>query len=136
MTDTDTDFTEAQPASTAVDHYVAFWNASTVDEQRRLAGMTFVDGITCHAPVGVLHGAGALIGFRNQFAENFPDYVFRPRSRPESHHGRTRLSWELIVAGASFATGTDVLQHDDDGRITAIITFLDRAPEGFAQAHH
>jgi hypothetical protein len=40
------------------------------------------------------------------------------------------------VDGKSFATGTDVLELDDQGRIAAISSFLDRAPEGFAHADH
>ncbi|MFH8381496.1 hypothetical protein ACH4E7_11205 [Kitasatospora sp. NPDC018058] len=39
--------------------------------------------------------------------------------------------------GTSFAAGTDVVQLDEDGRITAVTVFVDRAPEGFdAAAHH
>jgi hypothetical protein len=139
MTDTNTHAPGtpgSNPASTTVDQYVAFWNAATTDEQQRLAATTFAHEVSYHAPVGVMHGVDELVGFGNQFAQNFPDYAFRPRSRPQSHHGRARLQWELVVAGTSFATGTDVLELDDHGHVTAIITFLDRAPEGFPHAEH
>lgn len=120
----------------AVEQYVAFWNATNADEQQRPAATPFSDQLSYYAPVGVLRGIDELIGFRNQFAQHSPDYVFRPRTQPQAHHGRARLQWELVVAGESFATGTDVLELDDDGRIVAITTFLDRAPEGFAHADH
>ncbi|MFI5693881.1 nuclear transport factor 2 family protein [Kribbella sp. NPDC051586] len=113
---------------TPVEQYVGFWNAS--------ADANFADDITYHAPIGVLHGVEELIGFRNQFAEHQPGYVFRPRSDPEAHHGRARLQWELLVDGTSFATGTDFLEIDDHGRIAAVAAFLDRAPEGFHPDDH
>ena len=122
--------------NSAIERYVAFWNAASADEQRRLAAATFASRISYHAPAGVMSGADELINFRNQFAEHAPDYVFQPRTEPQAHHGRARLQWELVVAGESFATGTDVLEVDDDGRVAAIVSFLDRAPQGFAHADH
>lgn len=124
------------PALTAVGQYVAFWNAATAEEQQRLAAGTFSDHVSYHALPGVMHGVGELIGFRDQFAQHMPDYVFRPREEPQAHHSRARLQWELVVAGKSFATGTDTLEFDGHGRIAAITTFLDRAPDGFAAADH
>ena len=113
------------------DRYTAFWNASTDEDQRRLAALTFVDGVEYHAPIGVLTGAQAMIGFRNRFAQHAPDFSFRPRAEPDAHHTRARLQWELLTGGSTFATGTDVLELDGAGRITSITGFLDQAPEGF-----
>jgi hypothetical protein len=124
------------PAKQSVERYVEFWNAASPDEQLHLAATTFADQIAYYAPIGVMRGVDELIGFRNQFAEHSPGYVFRPRSEPETHNDRARLQWELLVSGTSFATGTDVLELDRDGHITAITGFLDRAPEGFAHADH
>jgi hypothetical protein len=115
-----------------VEQYAAFWNAADADAQHRLAASTFSDDVSYYAPVGVMRGIDELIGFRNQFAQHSPGYEFRPQSPPQAHHGRARLQWDLVVAGTSFAAGTDVLELDDHGRIAAITTFLDRAPDGFA----
>lgn len=128
--------TETPDPSRTVEQYVAFWNARKADEQRRLAAATFSDHVGYHAPVAVMRGVDELIGFRNQFAEHMPGYVFQPRTEPQTHHDRARLQWELIVDGASFATGTDVLELDDHGRVTTVTSFLDRAPEGFDAAAH
>lgn len=128
---TDTNTTTPAPGLKAVERYVEFWNAATAPEQQRLAAQTFADGVSSHVPLGVMRGTEELIGFRNQFAGNVPGYEFRARTEPEAHHDRARLQWELVVGGASFATGTDVLELDDDGRIVAITGFLDRAPDGF-----
>jgi hypothetical protein len=119
-----------------IDQYVAFWNAATAEEQHHLAAATFADAVTYDAPVQVMRGADELIGFRNQFAEHMPGYSFRPRRQPEKHHRHARLQWELTVDGTSFATGTDVLEFDEGGHIRAVVSFLDRAPEGFQLADH
>src|SRR5690348_9846694 len=117
-----------KPDLAVVDRYVDFWNAA--------ADGDFADQVTYRAPIGVLRGVDELIGFRDQFAEHQPGYVFRPRTAPQARHGRARLQWELVVGGTSFATGTDVLELDDHGRITAVAGFLDRAPEGFDHHDH
>lgn len=133
MTDTTA---HASKGLTVVEQYVAFWNAETASEQRRLAAEVFTDDVTYHVPLGVMRGHEQLIGFREQFAQQQPDYNFLARSRPERHHDRARLQWELLTGDESFATGTDVLELDEDGRIAAVTGFLDRAPAGFdAHAH-
>ena len=121
----------------AVNRYVEFWNAATADEQRRLSAETFAAGVSYHAPLGLMRGAEEMVGFRNQFAQHVPGYRFQPRSKPDAHHDRARLQWELVVGGDSFAAGTDVLELDDEGRIVSVASFLDQAPEGFdPHAHH
>ena len=139
MTETDVHAVEApgpRPAPDAVDHYIAFWNAAAAHEQQRLATLAFCEHVSYYAPVGVMHGADELIGFRDQFAQHSPGYVFQPRAEPQAHHGRVRLQWELLVADTPFAAGTDMLELDEHGRIAAITSFLDRAPDGFEHADH
>lgn len=121
----------------AVDRYVEFWNTADPEDLQRAAAATFADGVVSHVPLGVMRGTEELIGFRNEFATRLPDYRFQSRAEPDSHHDRARLQWELVVGGESFATGTDVLELDETGRIVSITGFLDRAPEGFdPDAHH
>lgn len=139
MTETDAPAVEApapRPALDAIERYIAFWNTAAAHEQQRLADLTFCEHVSYYAPVGVMHGADELIGFRDQFAQHSPGYVFQPRAEPQAHHGRVRLQWELLVAGTSFATGTDMLELGERSRIAAITSFLDRAPEGFEHADH
>ncbi len=121
--------TTTQPNATA-EAYVRFWNHGS-DEQRVLGRTLFAESVTQYAPIGVLSGVDALIDFTAQFAGHVGDYEFRARSEPEEHHGRLRVQWALLRGGDVFAEGTDLLLLGDAGRIAAITTFLDRAPEGF-----
>lgn len=122
-----------------LDRYVRFWNAGTEQEQRELAAVTFTEGVEYRAEIGVLSGAQALMDFRNQLVAHMGSAALRLRERPQVHHHRARLRWQILTEdgdGAPFATGTDVIQLDEGGRINSVTAFLDRAPAGFdPQAH-
>lgn len=135
MADTTTAPTSRHEAT--VERYVRFWNAGDPGEQQRLAADTFLDDVEYHAPVGLLRGPGALIEFRDQFAQHMDPVVFRRLRAPEIHHDRARLAWEIEVhGGRPFAAGTDVLEFATDGRIASVSAFVDRAPEGFDPHAH
>lgn len=119
-----------------IERYLRFWNAPA-DEQEQLAASTFADDVRYHAPVGVLSGPAALIDFRSQLTGHVGGVEFLARERPDAHHGRARVRWEIkLDSGVSFAEGTDVLVVGEDGRIHSVSTFLDRAPEGFDPHDH
>ncbi|MFH8798647.1 nuclear transport factor 2 family protein [Streptomyces sp. NPDC017936] len=114
------------------DAYVRFWNAGTEHERHRAAVAAFTDEVEYRAPVGVLSGTQALKGFRDQFVGHTGTAEFRLRERAQCHHARARLAWEIRTGDDTcFATGTDILHLDEDGRISSVAVFLDRAPEGF-----
>ncbi|GAB3754131.1 nuclear transport factor 2-like protein [Microlunatus parietis] len=115
----------------AVDTYLAFLNAAAPAEQ------ALTDDVEYAAPVGVLTGPAALIDFRDQFRDHFDAVAVRATEEPETHHDRARLRWEITVGGSRFAAGSDVITVAADGRVAAVTTFLDQAPEGFdPDAHH
>ncbi|NEC25715.1 isomerase [Streptomyces sp. SID8111] len=119
-----------------LDRYLRFWNTAPDDEGAIQAADVFGEEVRYTAPVGVLAGRQALIGFRRQFVQHMGSVAFRARREPEIHHGHARLLWRLDVRGEQFATGTDVLAFDPDGRIGTVTTFLDEAPEGFDPHAH
>ncbi|RZL66820.1 MAG: nuclear transport factor 2 family protein, partial [Rhodococcus sp. (in: high G+C Gram-positive bacteria)] len=44
-------------------------------------------------------------------------------------HRQARVGWALGPAGAeSLIDGFDVLERDDDGRVTLVLGFLDKVP--------
>ncbi|WTB87797.1 nuclear transport factor 2 family protein [Streptomyces cellulosae] len=134
MTDTTTETTT--PAA-QLERYTRFWNTGPDAERDRLAATVFTDEVEYRAPVGFLRGAAALADFRDQFVSHVGPATVRRREEPEVHHGRARLQWEILTGdGTSFATGTDVIEFAEDGRIRAISAFLDRAPEGFDPTAH
>ena len=129
---TDTTVVSSTHNEGAVERYVAFWNADTAEDQRRLASVTFIDDVEYAALIGVLRGPAALMGFRTEFVDHVGAATFQARESPETHNDRARLKWEIVLGkGESFAAGTDVMVIDGDGLISSVTSFLDRAPEGF-----
>ncbi|GAA2202092.1 MULTISPECIES: isomerase [Streptomyces] len=120
------------PFAQLVDAYLLFWNADTAEERDRAAETAFADGVAYRAPIGLLDGTEALTDFRERFVGHMDRAAFRLRGRPQTHHARARLAWEIVTGdGDSFAEGTDILDLGEDGRIRSVTVFLDRAPEGF-----
>jgi hypothetical protein len=125
------------PMTDTIARYLEFWNAETPEARNRLATSTFTADVRYHAPIGVLEGTDALIAFRDQLVGHIGPVRYEARERPDAHHDRARVRWELRLADdASFATGTDVLVVEPDGRVSSITGFLDRAPDGFDPDAH
>jgi hypothetical protein len=132
MTETTTSTHEA-----TVERYLRFWNAATPDEQRRLAAETLADDIEYRAAIGLLDGTQALIDFRDQARGHLGDVSFHRRGEVQVHHDRARLPWRIEARGQeTFATGVDVLSFGADGRVSSVVAFLDKAPDGFDPHAH
>jgi hypothetical protein len=62
--------------------------------------------------------------------QRFPEFRFTLTGTPNGHDKYTRLSWSLCPAGAEPPfEGSDVVVVDE-GRISQVIGFIDRAPAG------
>ena len=64
--------------------------------------------------------------------EQFPGFEFRLTGVVDGHHDIARFSWELVSAadGSAPVAGSDVITLDGQGRIRAVLGFLDRVPAG------
>ena len=131
MTDTAT-----TPTTETIERYLQFWNSGPGDEQRELGRQVFNDRITYRAPIGARTGIDALVELSAEFATHLGGLTMSPRAQPDIHHDCARLQWELHRNGEPFSEGTDILTCDLDGRIVSVVTFLDRAPEGFDPHGH
>jgi hypothetical protein len=59
----------------------------------------------------------------------FPGFVFRLAGPVDAHHDQVRFTWHLGPEGAeALIAGFDVAVTDGDGRIRAVLGFLDRVP--------
>src|SRR5690606_33946403 len=94
----------------------------------------FSPSVRYRAPLGERVGVASLLALAAELDEQFGALTMTARREPELHHDHARLQWELLRAGEPFAAGTDVLTFDANGRVAAVVTFVDRAPEG--AGHH
>lgn len=64
--------------------------------------------------------------------EQFPGFEFPLTGDVDGHHDTARFSWELVSVadGSAPVAGSDVITLDGQGRIRAVLGFLDRVPAG------
>ena len=56
---------------------------------------------------------------------HYPGHRFERTTAVDEHHGWARYGWALLdPAGETVLTGTDVVQLDDDGRLTRVVGFF------------
>jgi ketosteroid isomerase-like protein len=123
--------------ATAVDRYLAFWNTPDAAERDRLACDTFAREVEYVAPAARAEGCAAVLAFADELLSHVRSHRFEAREEPDVYDDRLRLRWRAVSPdGSEFATGTDVLHVRPDGLISAVSTFLDRAPDGFDADHH
>ena len=110
--------------------YIAAWNETDADRRRDIIGKTWSeDGSYLDAHRGGV-GHAAIDAMIAAVQEHFAGYRFRLSSGIEAHHDRVRFSW---CAGGTeqaplFFGGTDFAILAEDGRLRAVIGFIDAMP--------
>jgi len=117
-------------ATTAhADHYLAAWNETDPEARRAAVAEVFSDDVRYTDPMVDVRGAEALAATIGAVQAQFPGFVFRLAGPADAHHDQVRFTWELGPAGAEAPiVGSDVALLDGDGRISAVLGFLDRVP--------
>jgi SnoaL-like domain len=113
--------------------YLATWNA--VDEATRAALLAehWADAATYVDPLVEAVGTETIAATIGAVHEQFPGFVFTQVGQPDAHHRQARFQWGLGPEGAEpLIVGFDVLVTDEDGRITAVLGFLDKVPATIA----
>ncbi len=96
------------------------------------------------APTGTLidppfdgEGLDAIAAMVDVVLTHYAGHTFRRTTAIDAHHTFGRYGWELVGPDGEVAvTGTDIVEIDDDGRLTRIVGFFgplasaaDRAPD-------
>jgi SnoaL-like domain len=128
-----TDAKEAKmEAAALVDHYIAAWNQRDAEARRAAVAVVWADEGRYVDPLADVSGHGAIADLIGAVQAQAPDHVFQLLDGPDSHHNFVRFGWELVPAsgGEPLAIGRDVGRTKDDGRFSAVVGFLDKAPVG------
>src|SRR4051812_22982318 len=111
------------------ERYIAAWNETDTEARHRVvAELWTADGryVDPLADVSGTDGIAATIG---AVQSQFPGFVFRLSGPVDGHHEQLRFSWELGPAGEPAPiAGSDVAVTDGNGRLRAVLGFLDRVP--------
>ncbi|MFC4785032.1 nuclear transport factor 2 family protein [Nocardioides sp. MAHUQ-72] len=118
-----TDFTQL------VRDYIDAWNET--DETARTAAVSSLFAPTGRYvdPLADVQGPEQIAATIGAVQAQFAGMVFSLHDDVDAHHGQARFQWGLGPAGAEpLVIGFDVLLTDADGRIEAVLGFLDRVP--------
>ncbi|MFE7313041.1 nuclear transport factor 2 family protein [Streptomyces sp. NPDC057555] len=113
----------------AVERYFAAWNATDEGERAKAVAAAFEEGATYTDPLVEVAGHDGLAAAIAGAHQQFPGFVFRPLGVGDGHHDIARFGWELVAPdGSAPVAGFDVVRLAEDGRIRAVLGFLDRVP--------
>ena len=117
-------------ATTAhADRYLAAWNETDPEARRAAVAEVFSADVRYTDPMVDVRGAEALAATIGAVQAQFPGFVFRLAAPADAHHDQVRFTWELGPEGTEAPiVGSDVALLDADGRISAVLGFLDRVP--------
>ncbi|MGF6883174.1 hypothetical protein ABIA39_005166 [Nocardia sp. GAS34] len=112
----------------AAQRYFTAWNATGAELADAVAKAWTEEGSYVD-PLTDVRGHEQLTAAIAGVHEQFPGFVFRPLGAVDGHHDTARFSWELVAPdGTAPVAGSDVIELDEDGRIRAVLGFLDRVP--------
>ncbi|MET7453353.1 nuclear transport factor 2 family protein [Streptomyces sp. NPDC005574] len=118
----------------AVARYFEAWNAREPQARAKAVAAAWTADGGYTDPLADVSGHEDIAAVIAAAQGQFPGFAFRPIGAVDGHHDTARFSWELVseTDGAAPVAGSDVITLDPDGRIRAVLGFLDRLPEGAA----
>ncbi|MFD7709533.1 nuclear transport factor 2 family protein [Streptomyces sp. NPDC059785] len=118
----------------AVARYFEAWNAGDRKTREKAVAAAWAEDGTYTDPLADVRGHEGLAAVIAAAREQFPGFVFRPLGTVDGHHDTARFGWELVseADGSAPVAGFDVITLDGEGRIRAVLGFLDRVPAGAA----
>ncbi|WP_372350506.1 nuclear transport factor 2 family protein [Streptomyces sp. KL116D] len=116
----------------AVARYFEAWNARTPEERAKAVAAAWTEEGTYTDPLAEVAGHEGIAAVIGAAHEQFPGFAFRQLGAVDGHHRLARFGWELVseADGSAPVAGFDVVELDEDGRISAVHGFLDRVPAG------
>jgi hypothetical protein len=116
----------------AVARYFEAWNAEDPAARAKAVAAAWTEEGGYTDPLADVSGHEGIAAVIAAAREQFPGFEFRLAGGVDGHHDTARFSWELVSAadGSAPVAGSDVITLDGQGRIRAVLGFLDRVPEG------
>ncbi|PPS68023.1 MULTISPECIES: nuclear transport factor 2 family protein [Streptomyces] len=116
----------------AVARYFEAWNADNGSARAKAVAAAWTEDGRYTDPLADVSGHEGIAAVIAAAREQFPGFEFRLTGGVDGHHDIARFSWELVstVDGSAPVAGSDVITLDGQGRIRAVLGFLDRLPAG------
>ena len=118
--------------TSAVARYFEAWNAGEPEARAKAVAAAWSPEGSYTDPLADVSGHEQIAAVITAAREQFPGFSFRLTGAVDGHHDTARFSWELVseADGAAPVAGSDVITLDGEGRIRAVLGFLDRVPAG------
>ncbi|MBR8639874.1 nuclear transport factor 2 family protein [Streptomyces tuirus] len=116
----------------AVARYFEAWNAEGPAARAKAVAAAWTEDGGYTDPLADVTGHEQIAAVIAAAHEQFPGFVFRLAGGVDGHHDTARFGWELVseADGSAPVAGSDVITLDGQGRIRAVLGFLDRVPAG------
>ena len=116
-------------ATEVANRYIAIWNEIDDARRRQLIAQTWTEDATYLDPLMRGVGHAEIDAMIQAVQARFVGHRFHLLDRVDAHNNVIRFSWELAPeGGAMLVAGSDVATIGDDGRLQAVIGFLDHIP--------
>jgi len=109
--------------------YIATWNETDPEARREQVKQLYTEDARYTDPMADAVGREAISTTIGAVQQQFPGFRFRLAGPVDAHHNQARFGWELGPAGEEPPiAGFDVVIGDGEGRLRAVLGFLDRLP--------
>ena len=119
----------AMSPDATIEAYVSAWNEADAGRRSAAVARAFAEKGTYRDPVMASDGHDGVDAMLAGVQAKFPGFVLKRISKVDHHNGALRFSWSLgPAAGPSVVEGVDFCTLAPDGRLAAVVGFIDKMP--------
>ena len=108
-----------------IEAYDQAWNATNLDERRRLLEAALTEDCELVEPRGRFAGRDAVLDRITGFADRFPGARVDLTTAVDEHNGFARYGWRIVDRdGKELLEGIDVVERSPDGRLRKVLMFF------------
>jgi SnoaL-like domain len=116
-------------AEATVEAYVATWNETDAARRQAAVARAWEASGRYRDPLMASEGHAGIDAMLAGVQARFPGFVLRRTSKVDSHNDWVRFAWSLgPAAGPAVVEGVDFCALAPDGRLAAVVGFIDRMP--------
>ena len=122
--------TAASPVAEAtVEAYVATWNETDAARRQAAIARAWDAAGRYRDPLMASEGHAGIDAMLAGVQARFPGFVLKRTSKVDSHNDWVRFAWSLGPSdGPAVVEGVDFCALAPDGRLAAVVGFIDRMP--------
>lgn len=113
-----------KPHGTNLNAMLAIWNATDIDEQKKLAAQALEHNLHFVDPNHNIMGVPAFLKMVKQVQAQIPGAVYSRASRVDMQNNHCRYHWAIHMGDQKLMAGFDCTEVNDSGKIVKVIGFF------------